>query len=634
MIYSFFQRIGRLTALTLALVAGAGHAGADTYHYGYAPAVCNQQDLFAQGTGMNNHVSGAICLDPASDPIFARLVGGKILGVRCYLLNDYKQKSKGHSYGFLYEGSLDATPIKQIQNLETGWNDILFETPVEIKSQPYYVGFNVFELKSVAMPLLSYKHVSLPSSCFVNLSKEGWQSFDDRGTLFIEAIVEAPAGVLDNTAIAYPGKMPIIVAPATEFEAPVYVKNMSANPLSAITLESATEESSFKWEHRFSAPLESNDGCMLSSTLMAPSTTSAASPLTVRIVETNGAQCPAVYSSSVSLYVSKDVFTRIPLIEEFTSTFCINCPFMMYYMERAIEQYGKPVVYLTRHSGFAKDRLTTPSDEEILYLFGSSNTFNPAAMFDRRVLQGETNPIMSARDASIVPYLARIENAMQYPALAKVDVSLSYDSEGKAVVNSTGKINSELARSGADFYIASYIVEDSIPANDYPQQGIINPMDDAPEDLVPTFRHNGTIRAVLQSEPIGDKLQYDSEGNFSVSYPAAALADRVNRTHCHAVSMVFRVNREDLRDNEVLNCGSSRFNSESGLNSITDFKDGFNCEVRNRRLILCGAECQSATLYDMRGRTVNIDSELSNGLYLIRYTLANGRTGSRKIVVK
>lgn len=626
---SLFIRSLRTGVLALAICGGVAASYGETYRYGYAPAEPRTDDLFAQGTGLNNQVSGAVCLDPAKDPVFRRLLGGKILGVRFYLLNDYKQQSKGHSYGFLYEGSLDSEPVQKVQNLLKGWNEVMFDTPVEIKDTPYYVGFNVFELKSVAMPLISYKHASLPGGCYTNLSKEGWEQFSDRGTLFIEAIIEAPDGLMDHQAISYPGTMPVIVAPGKEFEAPVYVKNMSATPLADIVMESATDEFAYQWEHSFSTPLPALDGCMLPSTLRAPLTPSEAASLTVRITKANGEECPAVYSAATSLYVSEDVFTRIPLVEEFTSFSCVNCPFMMYYMERAIKEYNAPLVYLTRHAGFVKDKLTTPSDEAILYLFGDDGTFNPAAMFDRRVLQGEVNPIMKARDASTVPYLERIQTAMKYPALAKIDVDYEVDADRVASVTAHGKINAQLAATGKEYHIATYIVEDGIPADVYPQQGIINPVDDAPEDLVSSFRHNGSIRAVLQSAPIGDILQYDSEGNFSVTYPAVTLADNINKANTHAVSMIYRVNTENLRDNEVLNCGSSRYNtnaSAEGISADTEFEyqiiDG--CV----RAVTAGAKI---ALYSISGQRVDAAQKQAPGIYLLRYTLSDGSTGVRKL---
>ncbi|MCF0199757.1 MAG: hypothetical protein HUK02_10630, partial [Bacteroidaceae bacterium] len=84
------KRILTTIALTISLAA---HAQTENLCYGFAPRTLAPEDIAAHGTAMNNFIECAICLNPSADPLLASLKGSKVVGVRCYLRADYKQKS-------------------------------------------------------------------------------------------------------------------------------------------------------------------------------------------------------------------------------------------------------------------------------------------------------------------------------------------------------------------------------------------------------------------------------------------------------------------------------------------------------------------------------------------------------------
>ena len=103
-------------------------------------------------------------------------------------------------------------------------------------------------------------------------------------------------------------------------------------------------------------------------------------PLTVTATKLNGADAGECFRSTIRLYVSSDVFFRVPVVEEFTGILCSNCPFMFYYLDSALEKMTTPHVYVAHHDGYYKDALTQACDTELLYLFGGNGTYNPAVM--------------------------------------------------------------------------------------------------------------------------------------------------------------------------------------------------------------------------------------------------------------
>ena len=102
-----------------------GAQAQDFPRYGYAPETCDSTDMVFQGIGENGFVSAYICLDPALDPAMARLKGHQILGVRCFMSNEYKQTRQKRSLIQCATGSVEAEPVQKVCDFEKGWNACL-----------------------------------------------------------------------------------------------------------------------------------------------------------------------------------------------------------------------------------------------------------------------------------------------------------------------------------------------------------------------------------------------------------------------------------------------------------------------------------------------------------------------------
>ena len=107
--------------------------------YGYAPEQMAENAQIGQGQGGNGFLGGLVCFDPALDPAWKRLEGHQVKGVRCYLRADYKQARQDRSLIMHTVGSADATPTKKICDFLEGWNEIYFDEPLTIGSEPIYL---------------------------------------------------------------------------------------------------------------------------------------------------------------------------------------------------------------------------------------------------------------------------------------------------------------------------------------------------------------------------------------------------------------------------------------------------------------------------------------------------------------
>ena len=622
--------LGLLTLFSLSLYAQT------SVHYGYTPDQLVAEEIQAQGTGENSTVAGMICLDPTTNPVMQRLKGHQIKGVRCYLRAEYAQKRQQRSFIMHTTGDINATPTKTMCNFDEGWNEILFDEPLTIGDEKIYLGLQVYETRSVAYPLVSYAKASVPGGAWINLKGDGWKEFSDRGTLFIQAILDDAAGEkLEHTVYAQAASWPRTVAPARMFDAQVYILNHSAEEVQKVTLSTLGQGDSEPdvREITFDTPIPAYGACTIDMSLRAGAETGASQWLKLNVTNVNDTPSQGATAGTAHLYITHDAFLRIPLIEQFTSQVCTNCPFMIYYLDKAIEEFPEPVLYVTHHTGYSKDAFTLSSDEDLLYLFGSDYTYNPAIMYDRRVAKGEEIPVSGASEASTAPYLAAMSAAINEPAMAEVLVDVDKTSDAISC-HVHGRINSEMAASGTPLYLTAYLIEDGLPLDKYTQLGLDS--DGAPEDLVERFRHNGIKRHVFNTQSIGDPLTVNADNTFSVEFPAAAWNADWVWDNCQVIAFVHKVDKENMTQNEVLNAGSNK------LNHLINGIDGVRADAATQVCFKLDANGQlhanvpvkSVQLYDISGKNQSTAHRLGKGVYVVRYTLHNGESGTQKVMVK
>jgi len=567
------KRLLAILLTLLPLVAAAQHT-----YFGYSPLTEDAQHLAAIGTGKSTMLDAAICLNAKADPVVERLKGQRILGVRIFARADYKTSQQASNrYAFYTLGSLNADPVKTTCKLSEGWNEVLFSQPITIGDEPIFLGARIYETFGTPYPFCNYRGAVAPNGYFVRAGgKEGtWATGSQSGVLLIQAILEdndaltAPDGPLAASAHVSFSDTPLTVNPDSPMTGSLYLHNQSAQTIQKVTFATSDDRGV---EHTYTIdladqPLPPYDGRSISYRVYAPSEEGTAQALTFRVLslETQDGQTLDAQGRSIAYtgqyYVMKDAFVRVPVVEEYTSQRCVNCPMMAYYLDRAIEKWreeGRPLVYVTHHTGFAKDSFTQPTDKDVLFLFGpDGDTFNPAVMYDRRVFSGDDTPIHSAKVAEVSVYTECIEAVNNVAAMAEVNVTLSDDQRHVTV---SGKVNRNFALEQIPIYLNCYLIEDGIPTTDYPQEGLDT--DGAPDDLASSYRHNGVARHVFTKNGVGDLLDVtitDDAATFSVTYdypetlsPLPILDD--SRTDIVAFLHIY--DETVMHNNYILNGGS------------------------------------------------------------------------------
>lgn len=605
--------------LTLSLLLPLS-LGAETFNYGFCPEDATEEEQTALGSGKNNGIEVMIRLSPAEMPQVAALKGSKITGMRAKLRNDVEAQARI----IARQGSLDAEPISKNCYLDKGWNTVKFATPIEIGEEDIYIGYRVNETQgtSGSHPVLACKVPSPSGTSFINVALTGWQDAGTKGSVMLQAIIDGDASVLDApaaTATVY--DFPQLVAPSAPFDATVSVKNLSSRPISSLTVDYGYGKA------ELSAEIAPFGVAQIPATLMTSQEENTDFPFVTSVSDINGTET-AGYCSTAHLYVTKDVFTRIPLIEEWTGQTCKNCPFMAYYVDDARELFGKPHTYVAHHAGFAPDKLTQPVDEQLTFLF-NGNMRNPAIMYDRSYLPGETEIVLGAKEPSPDEYINCLVAAQNIPALAEVNVSVN-----EKEVTVSGKVSTGSKTSDGKVYISAYLIEDNIKptADNYPQLGInadVNP--DAPADLVEKFRHHGVIRANLTTVDTGDKLEYDGEGYYEVKFTLPEFDSKWNPCNMHVVSFIHRFDPANLTDNYVLNSGDSKPIEESSLREISAKAGSLNAVRGLDGKIVILTPIQSAEAFNAVGQKIDLRQAQPSGLYIIRALLPDGSRATSKI---
>lgn len=624
--------------LVLCLLPLSAAAADGVSYFGFAPLEIEDAQKSFQGSGKNKYIEAAICLDPQVTPYLANLKGSQIVGVRCYVRTDYKQKMKGYSCVNLYEGSLNAEPVRKTVNFTAGWNEVMFDEPYTLGAEPVYVGFRVFELQGVqSHPLVSYSKASVTGGFYVSIDRAPWEEVTSKGTLLIQAILADPDGKLLDApgALAHPSEAPLIVAPDEAFEGSWYVHNFSTRPIKELIVE--TTDPARSYSLTLPEPIGTGESTQIPAEIFTGSTEGTDVKLTAAVTSINGVETAPAHHSSARLFVSADNFIRLPLIEEFTSLDCVNCPFMAYFLEKGREAFGKPHVFVAHHSGFKYDIFTQQVDKDIEYLF-FGNKGNPYACYDRTILPGQTSIMVGAKTADVEPYTELITQANDIPALASVKVQTTLEGS-ELSVSVSGRMSTGDKTADGKVYISTYLIEDNIGREDTDlwQSGVDFDLDpDSPKDLVETYRHNGVIRVNLCTEPIGDLVNADAEGNYSVSYPAVKVDDAWARENCHVVSFLHRINKNDPRDNYVLNAGDSKpLGGSAAIEEVEqqEGRDALRFNVTADRRIAVTTAARAVRVFTLSGASVDAGSPLTPGIYLLQVTLPSGAKASRKVAV-
>lgn len=259
------------------------------------------------------------------------------------------------------------------------------------------------------------------------------------------------------------------------------------------------------------------------------------------------------WSGSFICYSSSHA-NRNVLLEQFSTALCAQCPAGHDRIEEAIAEFNN-VIWVTHHSGFFQDDMTTDDDLALTWFYGSPQTFAPAVMFDRTNLSSGSylseGPIEGVGQIDEIRDL--VLKASSQPSLARIEANSSYDKESRELtVEVTGGSLVDLSTRNTTVNV--YLVEDNIVAS----QSI-------PGGTIDDFVHNNVFRKAL-TETWGDPVYWDNKAfkaQWNYSVPDNFVAENMR-----VVAFLSNYNSLDCNDCMVLDSSAVPLTDESGVEMI------------------------------------------------------------------
>lgn len=195
-------------------------------------------------------------------------------------------------------------------------------------------------------------------------------------------------------------------------------------------------------------------------------------------------------------------FERRVLLENFTTSDCINCPRGHDIIAATLKNVDAEVIWVCHHSGYTTKRDPYPIDasDEYTWFYANDMTYAPAMMIDRRnFYEGSGTPVMEVEMANVS---GAVNYEMERPAQVSVNIDKRYDAATRHLtLTISGKTTADFALSNPVLNI--FLTEDSLVS--YQNAGGSK------------YRHDHVIRDNL-TQVWGDPITLGSDGNYSASY--------------------------------------------------------------------------------------------------------------------
>lgn len=376
------------------------------------------------------------------------LVGAKIVGMRFELeMNAGIEDVSGWT-----STSLSETPTGEVVNVtdvESGWNEVRFETPVEITNNGIYVGYSLTVAQLVSGGangfIMATGENNAANAFFLrteNVTKGKWvdqSSYYPALSMQVILTGVASQGVdiaLDEYIIAKPGETS---------SCNLTVVNNTGKSVSSI-------EYSYSIAGKTSQSGTGSKSVTLSSILGASATVAIDLPavseageydLTVKVTKINGEESTGYNSEATTKLAVTDMdIKHRAVVEEYTGAWCPNCPRGYVAMEYMAEKYPDDFIGLAYHY---KDPMQGTNVIE-----PSSISGWPSAYLDRA--SGEIDPYFGSGENEMdieQDWLDRCEAPS--PAAIEVEAALSDDLETVSVTSRTA-----FALSGVEGFKVAY----------------------------------------------------------------------------------------------------------------------------------------------------------------------------------
>lgn len=375
--------------------------------------------------------------------------------------------------------------------------------------------------------------------------------------------------------------------------------------------------------------------------------------LTLNITGVNGAADADASDNqgSASLYFYPQEMEKSLLLEGFTGQDCSNCPAGHTAVNNFMKQTTASVVEVMHHIGYYPDIYTMAADDAYLLFYGNNVTsyYAPAFMMNRATVPTRAEqPVQNVSSSDIQAMADELASHRPYVSLK---LESDFD-ETTRVANVKLTVYAHENLPADQNVLNVVLVQDNIKG--YQVAGGSN------------YNHGMVFRGTLTGNAWGKLLPTDfAAGDSTVWETTYTLPDSIYSDYWNAASLeekhyskdsvtiatdaanTYLVayvgaygGNNDCDGHEVYNCAQVKLGQSytqagvTGIQSVSNNNDEtFAPVIRTdgRRITVEG--CDAYTIYNIGGQRVPANSDLDNGLYIVR-AVKDGKTMAKKLMIK
>ncbi len=334
-------------------------------------------------------------------------------------------------------------------SLVKGANDIMLTTPFSVQNQGIYVGFTLSISKSAY--LIMGNGSDEPNSFYYRVNGDEWMDFYGYGYGKLAMQLLLDGGTYpNNCATVADFAQNTVVVKGQSVDVPIKITNKGKDPITSISYTISTEGGSTTSEKTLSlGSLTFNSNKTVNVPFSSDSETVKKNK-TFTITKVNGvANTASKKSGTGSLITVTEVPAVLPVIEEFTGTWCGYCPYGIVGMQKAHETYGDQVALIAVHGS---DVMSISGYSPILY---NVHSF-PSAKTNRTV---DFYP-------SSYSIVSQIDGALKSATLGSVDLTARWTDSSKKAIKFDTKTKFVYNDNNGQYGIAFVLVEDGMKGED------------------------------------------------------------------------------------------------------------------------------------------------------------------------
>jgi len=486
-------------------------------------------------------------------------VGGQITKVR-FALGELIGASKVSVYKVALEsGELTLMSEEAVANTQKGWNDVTLATPVTIEDGVDYLICYDFTSVPGKYPLATDLGANptggVDGGCLMygNLGQggTGWYNFGTQyGNFCIQAVVKGGSFPDEDITISSFTSAKFVQA-GQNIAYSYTIKNNGNNIPSAYTIDVMLDNNVIGTTETPVALTNSPQIVNGNATIPADAV-SGKHTLAVKVTKING-QAPTEYTEDdiagmdVSVY-AESMLRQKNLVEEFTSTKCVACPYAGPVLE-ALTELRDNIIIMAHHDNIPQPGDPMVCDESLALSKTFNQSGNPCAMFNRYY---ETNTeLNSAQTITLgIGYKSQyvnqaaemlnqvIENSNSVPTFANINIKTEYN-------ESTRELSVEVYGSGVSDF-KDYLGEDAVLSVFLTEDGIKAAQTGGSRDAI----HNHVTRKAL-SDIFGGAINWD--GNTYSNKYTITLDSSWKPENMHVVAFINRPVKTNIDDVYVNN---------------------------------------------------------------------------------